>query len=273
MGTDFSPQASCAVGRAARLAAERDAVLEIVHAIPQRRTMRHADGHGVERRLLGDEMQRARALGVPVSGFMRTGRALPLLEDAVEGDRADLVVLGTRPHRTMRERLLGTLEERFIEGGNCDTLVVRKKARERYRHALVCVALGPVSERLLAATARLARSALVSVLHAYEPPYEMMLQSYDVDPDAIAGHRRSTRREGREKLLELLVRAGVARERVDFIQRRGYAASVILGVAARRDCDLIVLGKGPSGLSGLIFGSVVKRVLRHAPCDVLVVAR
>ena len=123
------------------------------------------------------------------------------------------------------------------------------------------------------AITRLAPDAFLTVLHAYEPPFEPLLQSYDVDPAAIAVHRRNARREGRQKLLDLLHQTGVARERVEFVQRRGYVASVILGAAARSGCDLIVLGRSPSKLPDLVFGSVVKRVLRRAPCDVLVVAR
>jgi nucleotide-binding universal stress UspA family protein len=52
----------------------------------------------------------------------------------------------------------------------------------------------------------------------------------------------------------------------------GDAAEAIVNVAAVRHCDLIVMGsRGLGTFQGVLLGSVSDRVVRHAPCPVLVV--
>jgi nucleotide-binding universal stress UspA family protein len=53
---------------------------------------------------------------------------------------------------------------------------------------------------------------------------------------------------------------------------RGSAAEVILRTIHELDADMVVLGThGRTGLSRLLMGSVAERVLRQAPCPVLIV--
>jgi len=52
----------------------------------------------------------------------------------------------------------------------------------------------------------------------------------------------------------------------------GPARESIIRVAEIEECDLIVMGsRGLSDLTGLVLGSVTHRVLRSAPCPVLVI--
>jgi nucleotide-binding universal stress UspA family protein len=54
----------------------------------------------------------------------------------------------------------------------------------------------------------------------------------------------------------------------------GDPATELLRLARERPFDLVVLGShGRKGFSRLVLGSVAERVVRHAPCTVLVVRR
>lgn len=54
----------------------------------------------------------------------------------------------------------------------------------------------------------------------------------------------------------------------------GEPAHELVRLARDEDADLVVLGThGRSGVTRLVLGSVAERVLRHAPCPVLVVRR
>ena len=56
------------------------------------------------------------------------------------------------------------------------------------------------------------------------------------------------------------------------IKREGIPADEIVSVAEEEDADLIVIGSfGRSALEKLLLGSVAEKVIRHAPCPVLVV--
>jgi universal stress protein A len=62
--------------------------------------------------------------------------------------------------------------------------------------------------------------------------------------------------------------AGVTTE---YLLGSGEAAKEISRVAQEHSCDLIVMGThGGSGLSRLLMGSIAERVIRSAPCPVLV---
>jgi nucleotide-binding universal stress UspA family protein len=79
------------------------------------------------------------------------------------------------------------------------------------------------------------------------------------------------RKNSAEALLAAKLTAAGA-EGVEPIIREGSAGEVIAGVAKDLGCDLIVMpSHGRQGLSRLLLGSVAERVLRLAPCPVLVI--
>jgi universal stress protein A len=60
--------------------------------------------------------------------------------------------------------------------------------------------------------------------------------------------------------------------RTGYELRSGHAVTVITALAKRSRADLIVMGThGRTGLQRRFIGSVAERVVRHAPCPVLVV--
>lgn len=83
------------------------------------------------------------------------------------------------------------------------------------------------------------------------------------------GHDPEHVREELEEVRELMEDAGVNAE---FISTIGNPAAEILNAAEAQDVDLIVLGRqGLNAVARFLMGSVADRVVRHAPCDVLVV--
>jgi nucleotide-binding universal stress UspA family protein len=76
-----------------------------------------------------------------------------------------------------------------------------------------------------------------------------------------------------EQELQELVRSNTPREYMpELVVERGYAADTILSVAATVRADGIVMGThGRRGYDRMMLGSVAERVMRNAPCPVLVV--
>jgi nucleotide-binding universal stress UspA family protein len=88
-------------------------------------------------------------------------------------------------------------------------------------------------------------------------------QSTDPERDPRAGARLL------EEARELLAAEGVEARP---ISAAGNPAAEIIAAAEEAGADVIVLGqRGRSAISRFIDGSVTDRVVRHAPCDVLVV--
>ena len=75
-------------------------------------------------------------------------------------------------------------------------------------------------------------------------------------------------------VLERAVRAaGEAGLGADTELRSGAAATAVLEVANQDDVDLVVLGSRGLSMGDQVIGSVSHRIVRHAPCDVLLVRK
>ncbi len=80
------------------------------------------------------------------------------------------------------------------------------------------------------------------------------------------------RDNGDEILEELRDEADKMGVRIRTVKREGIPADEIVKAAEEDDADLIVIGSfGQSALEKLLLGSVAEKVIRHAPCPVLVV--
>jgi nucleotide-binding universal stress UspA family protein len=112
-------------------------------------------------------------------------------------------------------------------------------------------------------------SSRVILLHAYHLPVEFQqLEGAYLPPDFWA----SVKSDAEQQLAGHADRLSAAGIAVETAVCEGYAATVIVEEAARRDADLIVIGThGLSGLKHLLLGSIAERVVQKAPCPVLTV--
>lgn len=275
--TDFSDDAGHAVRRAARLAARHGSRLELLHVVDRAalEAVRAWTRSPVDlaerlvddaRRLLGEC---AAALGTVVSPRVAVGEVKEEILSSCAG--AGVLVLGAHGVNPLRDAIVGTTAARLV--GRCRTpvLVVRQPPRTDYRTALVAVDLLPGSEHALAAAARVAPDADLSAIHAYEVPFEGMLQRVGVEQAKIDGHRAEAFGRAFEEIRRLSTLASGDAERFLPIVERGDAARLCLERAQAIGADLIVIGKRKrSALEALALGSVTRHVLANAKADVLV---
>ena len=135
-----------------------------------------------------------------------------------------------------------------------------------FRRVLVPMKLGPVGEEMMATAVALAkeRQAAVDALHVIRVPLEREL-------DAVL-------REQEEAAAASLVEAQLLGEEngvevMPITVRARSIGQAIVGEAALRGSDLIVLGSSPRWRrQAAFFSPTVDYVLRNAPCEVLVVA-
>jgi nucleotide-binding universal stress UspA family protein len=281
VGTDFSRPAANAVLRAAMLAAEHSARLEIVHVTPRidrSRSRRLGLGGAalmsanaaLEAHLAGAQ-DLAGPPGVVSTVRLLKGSAPELLAREATRLSADLLVLGYRGERTVRDALVGTTAERVLERWAGDTLIVRSAPRAPYATILACVALGPVSCSVLRSAVALSEQARLHLLHAYEPPFEMKLVSHHLAGATLARHRAAARAEAVQGLAELLERCPVPSGRhFERHLRHGEPSRLIPGAAVRHGADVVVVGKNQSMLEAFFLGSITKKIVRSARTDVLV---
>ncbi len=281
IGMDFTPGARRAARRALLLPLARGARLELFHAAP--RTAPAAVEAEVRRlalRALEHEASVLResaatgAAGARVSVTLGSGEPAIALLRAARAGAADVVVVGAHGRAGLPDLDLGSAAEHLIHDGDLPVLVVHREPRVPYRHALVATDLAGSVRSALAFAVRWMKAGggRMTLMHALQPPPEAGLQLAGTTPAELK--RRAARIEqevGRtlEAEARRLEEYGIV---VEPIIARGDPRDVLVRAAKRLRADLVVLGSRPArDRTGLLLGSVARRIARHAPCDILVV--
>lgn len=140
------------------------------------------------------------------------------------------------------------------------------------KRILVPVDFSPLSKKALLYAARLAKqfNAELDLFHAVEPEVLPAFDGYMLAPPPIPNSAGVSCAGQLKTWTHFARNAGVAR--VGSMIRRGLPAFEIVEAAKERDADLIVIAThGYTGWKHFTIGSTAERVVRAAPCPVLVV--
>ena len=138
-------------------------------------------------------------------------------------------------------------------------------------HILCPTDFSPVSANAETYAAALAKyyGARLSLVHI-DPPMPVMAPYGEIPVDIRLFDEQ--RRQAEQDLAAAGARARAGGITVDTSLVGGYPGREVLALAREQDVDLIVLGShGRGGLEHLLLGSVAEKVLRKAPCPVMVV--
>ena len=277
--TDLSP-ASEAAFQHARLLAERfEARLTIFHAIDIPAAVYAREGADHDEDIRARWAERARAAidrqfpggSAACEVIVRTDVVAPAvfvdvaLLEFIAQRRPDLVVMATHARTGLARALIGSVTEQIAHHGGRPVVCVRPGANSRlpYRRILVTTDLSAASRTAVPWAAALADAfgANLTAVHAPAGPTVATLSGLAAPP-AVPTAEDVRRFVGPE--------IGGAAEVV--ITPPGPAWSAIVHAAEGRQADLVVMSsRGHDSLGDHILGSTTDRVLRHAPCAVLVI--
>jgi nucleotide-binding universal stress UspA family protein len=202
-----------------------------------------------------------RERGVAVQSVIRHGSPAEEILKAVGEFSSDVVVLGSHGQSRLTQLLIGSVSQNVARHASCSALVVRDGAPAQGR-LLLAVDGSPESEPAVRLLARLPLPAGTecTVLHVLEPL---------LDPtDPRAAQRLAAAEHLVETTAATLANAGY--QAVPRVQE-GHAAQEILRISREIDASLVAVGaRGLTGLREFLLGSVSGRVLRYAPCSVLI---
>ena len=195
-------------------------------------------------------------------------RADVAITGAATKRKADLIVVGREGAHSITEHLLGSTTERVARHADCSVLVVQSEHASLASQVVACSDLSNESVRAIEEAGELASrfDGALTLAHVY---------TVEAPPFAYApGETR--RNEGMEKkasdALEKL-RADKLGEQKATIDVREHQSAVagLCDIAREKNADLMAVGtRGRTGLERLLIGSVAERIIRHAPCSVLV---
>jgi nucleotide-binding universal stress UspA family protein len=274
--TDFSSHAGTAVRRAFQLAGSLGASLHLLHVVDAGRLQELRallpDGAEAQERLLAEAKrlmaEATNALDGPCEKRVEIGSHPAAILAASRGH--DLLVLGAHGGHPVREALLGSTADRLLLKAERPTLVVKRAADGPYRRVVIPCEYAPPARRALELALRVAPGARITLLHAFEVEFEGLLWRAAVPSERIAALKAEAAQRA-HAWLDKLTDGLEGAEAVGTLADHGSAARVALEVADRVGADLVVMGKqGRAAVGELFLGSVTRRVLAEAKCDVLV---
>jgi len=281
-GIDFSDDSRRAAGRAAALASEQGARLDLLHVMsaPLLASLRELFGSAAatEAALVGDAQKMlndlARELadktGTQAHARVKVGQVLGEILTASE--RADILVLGARGRNPLRELFLGTTADRLVKKCRRPVLVTKREPQYGYRRVLVPVDFSRHSAAALRTAIAVAPTADLVVVHAFEVPFEGKLWRAGVAEEEIHRYRAQARQRALRDIDALIREVGAARQRLLSAVEHGDASQAILAKEEESGADLIVMGKhGQSVVEELLLGSAARHILAESRCDVLIV--
>ena len=287
--TDLSAPARHAAQRAALLASQTGARLELLHVLEKSALdeLQHLfNGEGDD----GDLSERIRTqardalnelaaeIGEPVNVsaglHLEEGPVLESIISLAERLDASLLIVGARGTHFMRQWLLGATAERLLRKTRRPILAVKQPPREGYSRVLVPVDFSPWSIGAVRLAQAVAPQAQLTLMHAFELPYEGKLRLAFVDEEQIDAHRMNARRQAITDLHQFAADAGMPEGTCHTLVTHGSASLRVLEQEEELGADLVVLGKHGTGMTEeLLLGSVTKHILAHARCDVLAAYR
>ncbi len=243
-------------------AEQRDALIESGRAVLQRRALERLTGIEGSAEAVVDNSPAA------------------ALATAVESERPDFVVVGSSAHGRIGRVLAGSTGERLAHGSPSPVAIAPRGygvvAPERIGRISVGCAHGPDSEHALELAAGLARrfDAELHVVRVVEPSVSQAALIAD-GRDVLAGHGLGAEPKVRARAeLEALVAARGRDLDVEVEVERGPVAELLIEHCRRVQPDLLVVGSRRYGpLARVLLGSVSMRMVREAPCPVVVSPR
>lgn len=272
------PQDNAVLARALEIATIHRAALTIVHVID----LPGCDTTPIDRDTLAEQAALAVRDGIKamltdagvdesrIDIRIETGSPALRLIELCQDLSPDLIVMRAHERASIAEKLLGSTTDRVIAAGGVPVLVVKRPVARPYSRVVFATngvddAFGALS--FVTALLPAADLHLVQAVQIAPQLKEAMLRAGSGQA-ALTAYRHGLTRIYREHLREL---AAKATGRVTTRVLQGDPVVVLVRATRRPNVDLIAVGPGRTSLIRRAFiGSVTRRLLREAACDVLV---
>jgi nucleotide-binding universal stress UspA family protein len=185
--------------------------------------------------------------------------------------RADLIVMPTHGYTGLKHVFLGSTAERIVQHSPCPVFVSRQRER-RFDKILVPVDFSGCSLDGLKYAISFAErfAAKIIMLHAVELGYVYAADGYAMYD--LSELTEAARKHAERQMREFVRLTSFGPVKFDTVIRTGSPVEEICAFAKDEDVDLIITAThGRTGLKHVLIGSTAERVVRHAPCAVLVV--
>ncbi len=269
LATDFSQPSMMAATAALQLANAFDGRVTLAHVVQPSAALDAAQGRDALGVLHDERFNSARDVHRLV---LESDRPAYAICDAAKERNTELIVAGRHGEHNLTERLIGTTTERIARHAPCSVYVAHPGRREQpvmLKHIVVATDLSEHASSAVQAAAALAKKfdVFVTLTHVFDffPAVELLQEPYDLHADksfrGILGDKLGAQRK--EYLSDIPADTKVLRDKS--------TVTALCDLASDVEADLLIAGThGLTGVPRFLLGSVAEKLIRHAPCSVLV---
>jgi nucleotide-binding universal stress UspA family protein len=217
-----------------------------------------------------------RRAGVTTTGAARSGAVSYEIIQAAEEQEADLVVIGSKGLTGLAGFLLGSAAQNVAKHAHQSVLVARD-LRHDLQRIVLAVDDSPHAVQAVGFLARLPlpADAVVQVVQVVRTlqPHAVVAPEFLVEYETALAEAAGEAAVAAQSVAQTAcAQLQASRKQAEPLVLRGDPAEEILALARQQEADLIVAGaRGTSLIAGLLVGSVADRLLKRAPCSVLLV--
>lgn len=276
--TGGSPWSDAAVSYAVALAAHMRAELRLlavlnvsgVYAMPDVMTSSELLMESVEQQgqdLLAHAVDQAVEAGVSYAAVLKWGNVAETILQTAAEENCDLIVLGSRGLSGFKRLMLGSISNAVAAKAQCPVLLIKQPPAAQtppWRRVLVATGGSPWSDAAVEHALALAQAQHLEVCVLYVDSRRLRRGETDA----------SLTSDGTNILALAEARAAAAGVSYETTLARGEVSAVVVEMASRQHCDVIVIGsRGLTGFKRLMLGSISNAVAATAPVPVLIVKR
>lgn len=276
--TGGSPWSDAAVSYAVALAAHMRAELRLlavlnvsgVYAMPDVMTSSELLMESVEQQgqdLLAHAVDQAVEAGVSYAAVLKWGNVAETILQTAAEENCDLIVLGSRGLSGFKRLMLGSISNAVAAKAQCPVLLIKQPPAAQtppWRRVLVATGGSPWSDAAVEHALALAQAQHLEVCVLYVDSRRLRRGETDA----------SLSSDGTNILALAEARAAAAGVSYETTLARGEVSAVVVEMASRQHCDVIVIGsRGLTGFKRLMLGSISNAVAATAPVPVLIVKR
>jgi nucleotide-binding universal stress UspA family protein len=260
VSSDLGPSSDRALMRAAALAADFGARLTLLH-VASRSDPAARRRHALD--LLADQAARLPDGLVTPEIRAAEGSTAQEIAAAIDEHGADLAVFGEHQTRLLDDIFAAGTAEKVMSMARCSLLVVRLPFAGPYREVLVATEASQPSRVAIRSARMVAPAAHFVVVHVVDTPFRSLTSDTLSLESAVLDQGRSALSDWLEAPDD---------DMVEPLVLIGDPVANVVETARERGCGLVaVSSRTTSRVVRFLLGSVASRVVREAPCDVLVV--
>jgi len=206
--------------------------------------------------------------------ILEIGKPYEVVHELAQREQADILLIGPGKARSVRERVFGSTADRLVRIAASPVLVVRTAGAKPYAHISVAMDFSGPSRAAFEAAAHLARQAEMELVHMVEVPltFEQAMLKAGTPKMEIQRYRREKMRAARRQLTAFAAEPRSFSVKPGLRVLQGEASAALVRLSRSGRTDLLALGlHSRNMMARALLGSVARRVLQDATCDILVV--